>query len=326
MRTPSSPSSSAPSAEAREFDVLFDAIPDISWRDQRDSLERPLVSLSKNKRIEKQEYWFGELFLRIIPHQEFGQPTIWDYDIIIYLLAQVNERFKQQRDYVSQQDLPSLKMVKTKNGYQQKRAWSWETPAISVNPRALLRAIGRGTGGKDFRELRAAIARLQTCVIETNIWHGKKISRFKRFTLIHEFDEDAPTATESGGMRFVLPDWMIRSVETRKGILSIHPLYFNLTGGYEKFLYRMARKIAGRQQTSRTLKMATLHERSGSPMTRSDFAKSIRRVVSKSQLPEYALALERNESGEEIILFTWRGETAVLGEDDGEHSSPEEQE
>lgn len=287
-----------------EFDILFDALPDITLRDQRDALERPLVSLSKNIQFEKVEYLFGDLFVHIDPHQSHGRPTIYDYDIIIYLLGQVNERFRQQRDGKPEPAVVSVEV--SPNTWARWPDWGWEKPAITVNPIDLLRAIGRGTGGKDFKELRAAIGRLQTTQIETNIWHGRKLKRFKRFSLIHEFDELEPSEHNSGGMVFLLPDWMIESVRNRKGIFSIHPDYFNLKGGYERFLYRIARKYAGRQGADSYMKMATLHEKSGSPMELKDFAKSIRRAIAKSAIPEYTFTTSRSEAGEEIILMRWR--------------------
>ena len=301
-----------------QFDILFDALPDISLRDQRDALERPFVSLSKNKRTDKAEYWFGDLFMRIIPNSEFGQPTIWDYDVIIYLLGQVNERVRRQRDYVAPGDVPT-KVLQTSSGALRVQDWGWQSPAITVNPRQLLTAISRGTGGRDFKDLRAAIARLQTCVIETNIWHGKKLKRFKRFSLINEFEEVEPGESTSGGMTFTLPDWMINSVASRKGIFLIDKRYFQLTGGYDRFLYRMARKIVGRQEDTKTIKMATLHERSGSPMVFADFAKTMRKRIEKNEIPEYDYFIGRNADGEEVVSIRWRRGYAPEGRNDTPH-------
>jgi len=234
--------------------------------------ERPFVSLSKNLRRAPAEYRFGELVVRILPNPEYGQPTIWDYDIFIYLLGQVNTRFSMCRDG---KPLPPQVDVQTgPNSYARRPGWGWENPGITVSPRALLVAIGRGTSGRDFEELRSAIGRLQTCFIETNIWHAARLKKFARFSLIHGFEEIAPSAHGSGGMRFVLPDWMIKSIADRGGIYKIDRRYFDLSGGYERFLYRVARKIAGRRSDSPRIAMTTLHQRSGSPMELKDFAKS----------------------------------------------------
>ncbi|WP_161539699.1 replication initiator protein A [Paramagnetospirillum kuznetsovii] len=312
-----------------EFDVLFDALPDVVLRDQRDALERPLVSLSKNIRTEPVEYRAGELVIRILPHQDFGQPTIWDYDIIIYLLGQVNERFRRERDG---KPAPSSTLVKVgPNQYANKPNWKWNRPGIEALPTEILRGIRRVHDGKKssgvlFSDLRAAIARLQTCVIETNLWHGRQLKNFRRFTLIHEFEELEPSEAGSGGMRFLLPEWMIESVRTRKGILAISPAYFDLTGGFERFLYRIARKVAGRQEKGFTLKMATLHERSGSAMDRNDFAKSIRRAIKGGKIPDYTFTLGRNHDGEELVNMVWnRGFKAGTDalDDDGDDAGNE---
>lgn len=276
----------APPREGQlEFDLLFDALPDIALRDQRDAMERPLVSLAKNRRVDPVEYRFDDdLFVRILPHQEYGQATIWDYDIILYLLGQLNERAERGT-------LPAV-------------------PALSVAPHHLLLAIRRAAGGRpsgrDYQELRAAVARLQTMVIETNIWQGRKLKRFKRFSLIHDFTEEEPGEASSGGMTFVLPAWMVDSIRSRRGILSIHPDYFDLTSGVERFLYRLARKHAGRQPDGARIGMEKLHEKSGSPMRKSDFAIVVRKAVTRDALPEYRLELYRNEEGEEVLHMALR--------------------
>ena len=296
-----------------EFDILFDALPDVTLRDQRDALERPLVGLAKNINFERREFWFGDLFLVVDPHQSHGQPTIWDYDIIIYVLGQLNERFKHQRDGKPE---PPSKMVKVaENTFAKKPAWAWEHPGIRISTKELLEGIGRSTSGQDYKELRAALSRLKSCQFKTNIWHGKMLKRTKEFSLLWEVDEDEPGEASSGGLLLVLPDWMIKSLATRKGILSIHPDYFRLRGGYERFLYRMARKYAGRQDKGAVMKMATLHEKSASPVVLKDFAKVIRKIVASGVVPEYDIAITKNAGGEELINMAWNKRLKVEVED-----------
>ncbi|MEI8397076.1 MAG: replication initiator protein A [Rhodospirillaceae bacterium] len=268
------------------LDLLFDALPDFTLRDQRDALERPLVSLAKGKkpRVDAQGgavpivYSFeGGLEVRVLPSPTYGWATIWDYDLIIYLIGQLNAR--AQKENVS------------------------ERSGIRVNPHAMLTGIGRGTGGKDYAELRAAIARLQTTIIETNIWHGEKLKRFMRFSFITHFAEDEPSAVSSGGMVFGLPPWIVDSIRDHRGVLSISPDYFHLTGGIERFLYRVARKMVGRQTEGLLVRMDTLHERSGSPMRLADFAKAVRNAVARQRLPDYAARLTTATDGSEAVLL-----------------------
>ena len=71
------------------------------------------------------------------------------------------------------------------------------------------------------------------------------------------------------------------------------------------------------------MKMATLHERSGSPMELKDFAKSVRQAVKKGNVPEYDITVAKID-GEEFLRFTWRrGLTA--GNDTPHEPEPDEQ-
>lgn len=261
--------------EQLTFDILFDALPDIAMRDQRDGLERAWVSLGKNKRTTIIQHDLNEVeFVRVIPNAAIGMATIWDWDIIIFLTGQLMARAQDPNA------LPN-------------------TPAISVQPHAILTAIGRGTGGRDYAELRQAILRLQSTLVETNIFKVNK-RRTDRYAFITGFSEDNPGKASSGGMTFVLPPWVIRSVKARS-VLSIHRDYFSLSGGVERYLYRLARKMAGRQPQGARIGMEALHERSGSPMRLADFAKNVRRVVTRGAIPEYKLSLYKGVDGDEVL-------------------------
>jgi plasmid replication initiation protein len=87
--------------------------------------------------------------------------------------------------------------------------------------------------------------------------------------------------------------------------------YFLLTGGIERWLYRVARKHAGSQVTGWSFSMRQLFEKSGSAARFSDFAIDIRRVVAANQLPEYELSIDRNGEGEEIVRFIRRAQLAL---------------
>jgi len=95
-------------------------------------------------------------------------------------------------------------------------------------------------------------------------------------------------------MEFVLPDWFYRGVIDRSLVLAIDPAYFRLTGGIERWLYRVARKHAGRQASGWIFEFAHLHEKSGSLARVSDFAFDLRRIVLRQPLPGYRLHIERD--------------------------------
>ena len=45
-----------------------------------------------------------------------------------------------------------------------------------------------------------------------------------------------------------LPDWLFQGIVMKGGVLTIHEDYFLLTGGIERWLYRVARKHVEHQQ------------------------------------------------------------------------------
>lgn len=67
-------------------------------------------------------------------------------------------------------------------------------------------------------------------------------------------------------------DWLLYHGITEGGlILSIHEDYFLLTGGVERWLYRVARKHAGSQETGWQFTMRQLYEKSASAARFPDF-------------------------------------------------------
>ena len=77
-------------------------------------------------------------------------------------------------------------------------------------------------------------------------------------------------------------------------ILAVHPDYFQLTGGLERWLYRLARKSVPDKAEPPAIrfKMETLHERSGVTRDLKLFAFDIRKIAETQPLPEYGIQME----------------------------------
>ena len=74
-------------------------------------------------------------------------------------------------------------------------------------------------------------------------------------------------------------------------ILTIDRNYFSLTGGLERWLYRLVRKHGGRQAQGRAFDLAHLHLKSGSLSPLRRFRFELRGIVQRQSLPGYHLAL-----------------------------------
>ncbi len=265
-------------------DLFSASFSDIPVRDQRDTMERPFFSLAKKPRLDPIEYKVGNVWVEVSPNPQFGMATIWDADILIWASTQITETLDR-----------GDKPAKT----------------IRFHPYNLLRSIRRTTGGADYTRLRAALERLTHTAVRTNIrTDGRK--KFASFHWLESWTETIDDQSgEPTGMTITLPDWLYDGIVTRGGVLTIHEDYFLLTGGIERWLYRVARKHAGRQQAGWSFTMRQLYEKSGSAARFSDFAIDIRRVVKANQLPEYEVSMDRNADGDEIVRFVHRSRLAL---------------
>jgi plasmid replication initiation protein len=246
------------------FVVTLDAV---RPRDQRDLMERPFFSLAKAKRTAPIRYCAGAVEVQVHALPEHGMATIWDADVLIWAASQI----------VQAEDV----------GLRTSRLFHF-------TPYQLLTAIGRGTGQRQYLLLKGTMQRLQSTVVATNIRHGEHWRR-QQFSWITEWEERVDARGRSDGYEFVLPDWFYRGVIDRSLVLSIDPAYFRLTGGIERWLYRVARKHAGKQPAGWTFDLHHLHTKSGSQAQFSDFTGHLRRIVARQSLPGYALALGQNE-------------------------------
>jgi plasmid replication initiation protein len=253
----------------------FDALAgDVPPRDQRDLMERPFFSLAKAKRVTPILYQAGATQVQVYAVPEHGMATIWDADVLIWAASQI----------LAAQDrgLPTSRFFR-------------------FTPYQLLIAIGRATGNREYHVLKGALTRLQSTVIRTTIRHGEHRRR-QQFSWINEWEELTTRVGRCEDMEFVLPEWFHQGVLDRRLVVAIDPAYFALSGGIERWLYRVARKHAGRQRDGWRFELRHLHAKSASLARFSDFSLDIRRIVARQPLPGYLLALERHD-GRELILM-----------------------
>lgn len=276
---------------AAQLDVFVPFLTDVNLRDQIDLMERPFFSLSKNKRLKEITYQSpdGKISVNVKPHQSFGMATIWDADILIWAASQLNA---------------------CKN-------WGVNDPPRTLRSRSyeLLKAIGRGTGGYNAELLGEAIDRLKSTIIKTNIrpTDGEESSTFSWIDsgVIKRRRKTVSPDNQDIGVSITVSDWFYRSVLDDKALLSIDPAYFGITGGRERWLYRVARKHAGAAGANGfAIKFQTLFEKSGAEGTFRRFKFEMMKIVTRNALPGFELFVEVARAGEASIRMV-RKETSV---------------
>ncbi|MBS1157594.1 MAG: conserved hypothetical replication initiator and transcription repressor protein [Proteobacteria bacterium] len=255
---------------------LFRALPgDMAPRDAQDLMAYPFFSLAKSRRITPIDFRSGGVTVRVEGTQEHGIATIWDADILIWAASQIVEA----RDA----------------GIRSSRR-------MQATPYEILRFIGRGTSLHDYQRLKAALDRLQSTSVATSIRETTG-RRLHRFSWINEWKERADSKGIPLGLELILPDWFYAGVLDEALVLTIDRAYFKLTGGIERWLYRLVRKHGGKQPGGWQFDFRHLHRKSGSSARFSDFAYDLRALVIRQSLPGYSLSIEQLPGEPEILVF-----------------------
>jgi plasmid replication initiation protein len=256
---------------------LFRALPgDLAARDAQDLMAYPFFSLAKSKRVVPIDFRAGGISIRVEPVPEHGMATIWDADVLIWAASQIVEA----RD-------AGLKTSRL----------------MAATPHEILTFVGRGTSVRDYDRLKAGLDRLQSTSVLTSIRQPAERRRH-RFSWINEWKETADANGRPMGLELILPDWFYAGVRNDALVLTIDRAYFGLTGGLERWLYRLVRKHGGRQQGGWSFDFLHLHAKSGSLSPLKHFAFDLREIVRRQTLPGYQLVITRERDGVERLNFT----------------------
>ena len=262
-------------------DLFLAVIGDVPSRDALDLMSVPVVSLAKARRVTPIRFQRGDMSVEVSAPSNIGIATIWDWDFLLWAVSQLNEAVNRG-----------------------------ETPPATIKAPAydILRAVRRGTSGREYQGLREALDRLKATTIRTTIQAAGK--RGDTFSMIEQGSWAEDPFGKPLGVAVTLPQWLYRAVLDRR-VLAIDGRYFDLTGGLERWLYRVVRKQAGDRRDGWRWTFSDLHERSGVTRERKKFAHDLRRLADANPLPEYWLTIYSDVSGEECLHAVRRSKLEI---------------
>ena len=200
-----------------------------------------------------------------------GLATVHDRDILIYCISQCMAALNEGREI---------------------------SRVLRFRAHELLQVTNRSTGKRGYKLFDDALRRLQGTQIETNITTGGKeemdlFSFIDRARTVKETRDGRMEAIE-----ITLSDWVFNAInEKGQDILTISRDYFRLRKPLERRLYEIARKHCGRNPFWR-FKVETLHERTGSTSTLSEFRRMIKTIIDDNKkydhIPDYTFELEND--------------------------------
>jgi plasmid replication initiation protein len=284
-----------------QLDLFSISAIDPPWRDNRDAMGYPFLALQK-RRTTPIRYSDENVWISVSADSQFSIATIWDWDVMIFAASHVNEAIESRREI---------------------------SPQISFVPHDCLKQIGRPIGGQHYQRLADAIRRLAMTSVITNIREADQpdTGRERGFHWLTDYslpkkyppryittpDNVAHiTPRDPNGepdprqpWEIGLPPWIYNAIVRQGDILAVHPDYFQLTGGIERWLYRLARKAVPdkAEPSAIRFKMETMHARSGVTNDINYFAFKIRRIAETQPLPEYSIKVERRKGRPELVTL-----------------------
>lgn len=248
---------------------------DVAVRDAQDLMAYPFFSLAKSHRATPIDFQSGDVTIRVEAVAEHGMATIWDADILIWAASQIVEA----RDA----------------GLRTSRL-------MAATPYEILTFIGRGVGARDYQRLKAALDRLQSTTAATSIRRPAE-GRMHRFSWINEWVERTDGGGRPAGLELIVADWFYSAILEDALVLTIDRAYFSLTGGMDRWLYRLVRKHGGRQRAGWRFDFRHLHLKSGALSPFKRFAFELRDAVRRQPLPGYTLFIEVEVTGRVLLAF-----------------------
>ena len=249
-------------------------------------MEYPLFTLSTKPDMTVREYKNGKTWLKISP-SNLGLATVHDRDILIYCISQCMARLNKGQT-----------VHKT----------------LRFNAHDLLKTTNRQTSKEGYEGFKAALKRLQSTQIETNVVTGGK-EQWEVFSFI----DGAKTIKESrdGRMQAIeitLSDWVFNAINEKGGdILTISRDYFRLRKPLERRLYEIARKHCG-QNPRWNFKVESLHKRTGSTSTLKEFRRMLKNIIEANtkhgHIPDYTFQLDGD-----LVIIRPRGNFIEIFDD-----------
>lgn len=285
LRTPPKASIRKPPKGDEQPDFFVPTLYDVGTRDSRSVMDVAIFRLSKRDRRagEVIRYELSDGYVEVSSGPA-GMASVWDYDIVLMAVSHLTEAMNRYRD-----------------GKGNKPGRVFKPHVADV-----LKFCRRADGGKQKDDLVETCIRLNTTHVAMQrtrkAKNGRMVTVSEGEALISRYKI---IKSENGRPEYIeieLADWMYREITEGKNpdVLTVHPDYFLIDPGIGRFLYRLARRAAGKGEAKWSFK--TIYERSGSAGTFKEFCRILRRIITANDLPEYTLQEQEGLSGPQLLM------------------------
>ncbi len=283
----------SPPADDSQMAFFVPTIYDAPIKDDVNLMDVSPFSLSKNRRTNTIRYEINNSIITVAGTTEYGLATVFDYDIFLHMVSHLAEEYRRYKSDEAKGKKPTI-------------------PARSYRPNAahILKFCRRSDGGRQYKDLEAALDRLKGTQIKIVNLSGGKRREAMGVSLIHDYKVVSTTTTgHVDEVEIEIPTWVYDNVVKEKGhphILTINPDYFLISQGIGRVIYRLARKAAGKDKARYSI--SELHSRSGSTQALPQFRQMVKQFVKNTEafpLPDYDLELAEGQR-DTLLVMTLR--------------------
>lgn len=245
---------------------IFDAAP----KGDMASMEHPIFSLSTKPDTRIRRYESGQNFVEVTPSVK-GLATVHDRDILIFCISQYIAAMNRGDVEANPETRP-------------------KSIPLRLRAHELLQATNRGTDGRAYEQLKAALERLAGTQIQTNVTTDN-VEELDGFGLIDRYK--LVRETRDGRMQeleITLSEWVSNAIYATE-VLTLSRNYFRLRKPLERRLYELVRKQCG-QKSEWRIGLEKLKDKCGSNSTSKEFRRLLRKIIEDDKehnhLPDYS--------------------------------------
>lgn len=270
-----------------QIDLFLESIVDLPMKGERRLLEFPFFPIAKTPRREEMVFEDPRAGVSItVAPGHAGMATIYDKDILYYMATLINARVERGEGLTADRH-----------------------NVFRINAYDLLRSIGRGTGGQEYRLLEEALDRLQSTSVRTSVATGHDgidaersgFSWIDKYKVIERRTSRGKRQKIAAAIEIHMNEWLMRAIVEDRSVLTINPGYFRLKGGLERRLYELARKHCGRQQRW-VIGLDRLRAKCGTSQELRFFKRDLKAIVLKQSLPDYEISLAFDKASKPLDL------------------------
>lgn len=260
---------------------IFDALP---AKCDRHTMEHPFFTLSTKMDLRTIKYEKDGVKIVVSPALEYGLPTMYDKDILLYCGSLV----------VAEMNKGNPRPPRT----------------LRFSCHDLLVTTKRPTNGQSYDNLKQSFERLKGVSVSTNI-KTKDVRVAGGFGLIEDWNiiEKCHVKKRMTKIEVTLSKWFYNALINQE-VLTINRDYFQLRKPLERRLYELARKHCGHQEIFK-INLENLQEKVGSMSPLRGFRFNLREIIETNTLedhfPDYNIHLD----DQDIVSFTQKKNSSV---------------